>query len=238
MIKSEIQSYIQQQLAQGVSRAVITESLTTAGWPAQDIQDSFLDNNQSPSLNLNKPATVSIINETVYPIQFAWVWKSGVTFFMAVLFSIILLIFGYIHYYLILLILYSPIQFIILVLRRKNFHYELSQTLLNVKQGVINKQQRTIPYGVIQNVFVKQDLFDRIFGLSSLSIENASQAGGAKKMFGLTLSSSNKKEAETIGFDGNKISIPGLKKEHAEILKAAVLEKMKMNPIDDNRSGL
>ena len=57
---------------------------------------------------------------------------------------------------------------------------------------------------MIQNVFVKQDLFDRVFGLASLAIENASQGAGAEKVtkvFGMTMNNTKKTEAETIGFD-------------------------------------
>ena len=183
MIKSEIQNYIQQQQSQGVSREIITESLTKAGWPAADIHDSFPGSVQSSSSEVsNQQQDSSSVDETIYPIQFAWIWKTGITFFLAVFFSVVLLIFGYVNYYLVFLILYSPIHFIVLFLRRKNFHYELNSAFLNIRQGVINKQQRTVPYGMIQNVFVKQDLFDRVFGLASLAIENASQGAGAEKL--------------------------------------------------------
>ena len=41
-----------------------------------------------------------------------------------------------------------------------------------------------------------------------------------------------------VGFSGNKVSIPGLTKANAEILKGIVLQKMKENPIEDSQSGL
>lgn len=101
-----------------------------------------------------------------------------------------------------------------------------------VNQGVFSKQQRNVPYGVIQNLFVKQDLLDRLLGLSSLSIENASAGAGADQ------ASSPKKQMDMVGFSGNKISIPGLLTRDAEALKSVVLQKMKEHPIDDSRSGL
>jgi uncharacterized membrane protein YdbT with pleckstrin-like domain len=133
--------------------------------------------------------------------------------------------------------------FITNILSRKYFHYSLEDRFLNIKQGILSKKQRDIPYEVIQDIVVKQDLFDRIFSLASVNIYNASQAGGAlgssrqSKFFGFNTSSFERKE-ETIGFEGNKVAIPGLRKENAEALKEEVLKKMKDNPIKTNISGL
>ncbi len=88
-----------------------------------------------------------------------------------------------------------------------------------------------MPYGVIQNVFIKQDLFDRIFGLATLRIENASQAGGARDI-------RIRQGQENLGASGNKVNIPGLKKQNAEELKNLILKKIKENPIEDSQSGL
>jgi hypothetical protein len=41
-----------------------------------------------------------------------------------------------------------------------------------------------------------------------------------------------------VGFSGNKVNIPGLTKQNAEILKGIILQKMKENPIEDSQSGL
>ena len=115
---------------------------------------------------------------------------------------------------------------------------------LTLRQGILSKQQRHIPYGVIQNLFVKQDLFNRVFGLASLTVENASQGAGAftapqeQKVFGLRVGNQRQQQVEMVGFSGNKVSIPGLTKQNAETLKEIVLQKMKENPIEDSQSGL
>lgn len=49
---------------------------------------------------------------------------------------------------------------------------------------------------------------------------------------------SGKSRYEALGFVGNKIHIPGLKKDDAEALKAIILQKVKENPIEDSQSGL
>lgn len=117
------------------------------------------------------------------------------------------------------------------ILRRATFHYSIEDKFLTLRQGVFSKEQRHIPYGVIQTVFLKQDLFDRILGLASLSIEDASQGAGA-------LAAPRQQKVEMVGFSGNKVCIPGLTKAHAEILKGIILQKMKENPIEDSQSGL
>lgn len=109
-------------------------------------------------------------------------------------------------------------------LRRHNFHYAIDDAYLTLGQGVISKQQRHIPYGKIQNIYVSQGLLDRIFGLTLVVIENVSQESA--------------KQNAGVGFFGNRITIPGLTKESAEIVKNAVLQKMKESPLGDGNSGL
>ena len=126
---------------------------------------------------------------------------------------------------------------------RPNFHYALEEKFLTVKQGVFRKQERHVPYGVIQTLCLKQDILDRCFDLASLAVEDASQGGQAQqgaqmKFFGLSLTSSRRSTGESLGFSGNKISIPGLSVQNAEALKAAILQKMKDNPMEDSQSGL
>ena len=119
------------------------------------------------------------------------------------------------------------------ILRRANFHYSLENKFLTIKQGVISKHQKHTPYGVIQNIIVKQDLFDRLLRLTSLIIENASHGGGYQQV-----KNRQKHQVETIGFHGNRITVPGLTKQDAESLKKIILQKMKENPIEDGQSGL
>lgn len=178
----------------------------------------------------------TVITENDYPVEFRWIYKSAVGFIIASIISLVLFFFGYINYYLYILVIYSPIHFILTILRRSNFHYALEEEYLTVKQGVISKKERHIPYEVIQNVFVKQDLTDRVFGLCSLAIENASQ--GKKGEQALNAYMEKRSHADTLGSKGNKVNIPGLKKENAEKLKELVLTKLKKNQAHDSGSGL
>lgn len=166
-----------------------------------------------------------VITEKDYPIAKLWMFKAPI---IIVLINAVALFFG--RYYPVL-VLALPVYLIANPLIRKNFHYLLEEKFLIVSQGVISKKQRNLPYGVIQNVFVKQDLFERIFGLATLRIENASQAGGARDI-------RTRQEQENVGASGNKVNIPGLKKQDAQELKNLILKKIKENPIEDSQSGL
>lgn len=188
-----------------------------------------------------------VITEHNYPVEGIWVLKSILGSLIALLIFGSFYIFGIndgeTSLYLVIIAVFIPFYIAYAALRRATFHYAIDTKFLNLQQGILNKQQRHIPYGVIQNVFVKQDLFDRLFGLASLALENASMGAGSQqerqtKIFGLTISNKKKQKVEMVGFSGNKVSIPGLTKQNAETLKGIVLQKMKENPIEDSQSGL
>lgn len=189
-----------------------------------------------------------IITEKDYPVQGIWVVKSILGSLLSLLILGSFFLFGIndeeINFYLIVLIVFIPLHIIYAVLRRATFCYSIEGQFFTLRQGILSKQQRHIPYGVIQNIFVKQDLFDRIFGLASLAVENASQGAGSsatageQKVFGMRIGNQQRQQTEMVGFSGNKVSIPGLTKANAEILKGIVLQKMKENPIEDSQSGL
>ena len=176
-----------------------------------------------------------MLTEQDYPIQFVWLYKSLIGSLFVVLFTFTMIKFGNINYFLIAFVAYAPIAFVVSVLQRHNFHFALEEKFLLLRQGVLSKEERNVPYGVIQHIFVKQDLFDSVFGLASVAIENATKSSAeiqAQKM-----QKTQKAPMEYIGFRGNAVVIPGLNREHAEALKMAILAQMKSNPIEEG-SGL
>lgn len=190
-----------------------------------------------------------IITENNYPIRNVWLFKD---FFISLIFLPLVIVYlsvgtgGLIFsqggllmffFYLLILVLASGIRVTINILRRSNFHYTLDEHFMVFHQGIISKQNRNVPYGRIQGVFISQKLMDRIFGLASLTIEDFSQ-GGRSSMNVDGYIGSGKSRREALGFVGNKIHIPGLKKMDAESLKAYILQKVKDNPIEDSQSGL
>ncbi|HTB34487.1 MAG TPA: PH domain-containing protein, partial [bacterium] len=75
-------------------------------------------------------------------------------------------------------------------LRRATFHFSVDEKFLTVRQGIIKKQEKHLPYGVIQHIILKQGLLDRMLGLTTLALENASRGpgteAGTQKAFGIT----------------------------------------------------
>jgi len=189
-----------------------------------------------------------IITEKKYPIRNIWLFKQQIVVMFIVL-SIFFILFVsglnkgapdalpvfILLTFIFVLVLCVPV--IINALQRSNFHYSLDENFIVLHQGIISKQNRNVPYGVIQGVFVNQGLFDRIFGLASLTFEDFSQ-GGRSRMSASGYVGSGKSRYEMLGFVGNKIHIPGLRKADAEELKAIILQKVKENPIEDSQSGL
>ena len=136
-----------------------------------------------------------------------------------------------------LFILIAFILFLIQALQWKNFRYALEDKFIVLHQGVITKQNRHIPYGRVQGIFINQGIFERIFGLAALTFEDFSQ-GGRSNVDARGRTQNSKISYEIVGFAGNKIHIPGLKKEDAEALKTIMLQRIKANPIEDSQSGL
>ena len=231
MINNEIVNYIRAELAKGESRQEVTDSLLKNGWKNNDIQEAFnsLSTTTSPSATTPQH-TAETVSEKNYPITKLWIFKAPI---IAIITSIVALFFGFWFPYLVIAI---PFWLIGNPLIRSRFHYQTGEKFFDVQQGVFSKKQRHLPYGVIQTVLVKQDWFDRVFGLASLSVEDAS-AGGGKGLFGgsksFRMSGAYQQQGESIGSSGNKVNIPGLKKKDAEALKFVILQRMKENPIEE-----
>lgn len=179
-----------------------------------------------------------ITTEKNYPIENRWIAKSFLVLIIPLIIILSIFILGLVagepDFFLLVYILIMPFNLLIVFLRKKNFHYALENRFLTLKQGIFSKQERHIPYEVIQHTYIQQDLLDRILGLTSLTIENASSGSGSQNI----AINSSRKRSELIGFSGNKVSIPGLTKQNAESLKLIVLQKMKENPMGNNQSGL
>lgn len=232
MSNQDIINYIKSTLASGVSRQEITDSLVKAGWQVKDIEDSF-NTIYAPTAS-SEASFLERVTEERYPITTIWVFKTPI---IIVVVSIVGLLFGIWFPY---LVIAFPIFLVLNPLTRSNFHYATEEKFFVVKEGIISKKQRNLPYGVIQNVFVKQDIFDRIFGIASLAVENAVQGDGKSSggFWSLKMTAYKNQQGDKIGSSGNQVSIPGLKKEDAEALKNILLQRMKENPNTDIQSGL
>lgn len=188
-----------------------------------------------------------IITENDYPVEPNWILKIPLNFLT---FTVVIAVFlsfflipmalftneGWIIFFVVIGIVIitmvgiGVLSTVIASLSRDNFHYSVEKEFMIFHQGILTKQQKNLPYGVIQDLIVSQDLADRFFGLASLSIENASFGGGQVYARGQAAGA-------WIGFIGNIATIPGLTKQNAEILKNTLLGKMKEFSTT-NKSGL
>lgn len=80
------------------------------------------------------------------------------------------------------------------------YYYDLQQDYIVIRKDPITPREITIPYERIQDVYVDQDLFDRLFGLFDVHLSSA------------TISS------------GMEAHIDGLEKPTADGLRAALLQ--------------
>ncbi|MGB9763285.1 MAG: PH domain-containing protein [Minisyncoccia bacterium] len=83
------------------------------------------------------------------------------------------------------------------------YFYDLTDDFIQIKKGPITPQEITIPYERIQDVYVDQDILDRIFGLYDVHLSTATVSSGIEA------------------------HIDGVEKQAAEGLRRILLEKVK-----------
>ncbi len=97
------------------------------------------------------------------------------------------------------------VTFIYQRLYLKYYYYDASRDTLTIRKGVIGRHQIFLPFEKIQNVFVDQDLFDRIFGIYDVHVSTVGAASIAM------------------------CHIDGLKKENADKLRTILMQQVKQN---------
>jgi len=84
-----------------------------------------------------------------------------------------------------ILLIVAPIYIISLIIEYiyqtwyyQTYYYELTQSFIIIKKGVIAKKEISIPYERIQDVYVNQDVLDRIFGLYDVHVSTVTITSG------------------------------------------------------------
>ncbi len=90
------------------------------------------------------------------------------------------------------------------------YFYDLTPDFIQIKKGPITPREITIPYERLQDVYVDQDLLDRIFGLYDVHLSSATASSGMEA------------------------HIDGVEKQSAEGLREILLETVKQR-IGKNR---
>lgn len=114
-------------------------------------------------------------------------------------------IFGFLFVLILLIYLYQRWYFAV-------YFYDLTPDFIQIKKGPIMPREITIPYERIQDVYVDQDLLDRIFGLYDVHLSSATVSSGVEA------------------------HIDGVEKQSAEGLRAILLQTVK-DRITKNRSA-
>jgi len=217
-------------------------------------------NPNAPTATVTTTSSNPGISEQNFPIQINWVWKQvsqAAVLASVTTFSLALLFYSenadpsgvHTHIPLIVLPLVSVIaavlRLLVALMQRKYYHFEFGDQYITVRQGIINRQERHIPYGVIQDLTVMRSLTDRIFGIASINASNATQQTNVK---GLSFwqswkasSSRNRSDNSAdavMGSNGQNFSLPGQSPEAAEQLRQIILAKMKENPDWGIQAGL
>lgn len=58
------------------------------------------------------------------------------------------------------------------------YFYDLTDDFIIIRKRVITPREITIPYERVQDIYVDQDLFDRIFGLYDVHLSSATISSG------------------------------------------------------------
>ncbi len=79
---------------------------------------------------------------------------------------------------LVFLILIIGLNYFYQVLYYNDYFYDLTEGFIVIKKGVITPKEISIPYERVQDVYVDQDLWDRIFHLYDVHLSTATWTSG------------------------------------------------------------
>lgn len=83
-------------------------------------------------------------------------------------------------------------RLVYLIIWKKNFQFIFLADFIRTDSSVVSKTEKQLPYSSIQDVMVRQGLFDRLFGICSVFIANASRGGFGIVLPGQSLETGNK----------------------------------------------
>lgn len=78
----------------------------------------------------------------------------------------------------VLMLLYCLAMYIFQIWYFQVYFYDLTDDFIIIRKRVLTPQEITIPYERVQDVYVDQDLLDRIFGLYDVHLSSATISSG------------------------------------------------------------
>ncbi len=141
-----------------------------------------------PSAHIEVPANIS---SESYPISPRWIFSIIAGSLLSTI--ILILVFGtqmvsflshgassgaYVYifggYFLLFCFIFGA-QIVGSLLWKANFSWVFTPSFLEIRTGIINKSETHMPYSSIQDVLLKQGMMERLFGLCTVTIQNAAQ---------------------------------------------------------------
>ena len=204
MVNQQLLDYIKQQLQQGTGKEQIKNSLISNGWQTQDVDSAFsslaLSDRSLNSTNTNtlpqpQPqlfSQQSLLNSMNLPLDKKKIIKKTLEkysiFLLFLAFGGMVAGMGFmipeLKWWLITIGITLPIISVICVYIYQFYYYKLyfydfENDKAQIRKGVISRSTGHVRYERIQNVYVDQDILDRIFGLFDVHYETAGEISGA-----------------------------------------------------------
>jgi putative membrane protein len=135
-------------------------------------------------------ATPNEISSTVYPLGTNWLLSQMIKNLLAIIVFAVIILIGLVRiildssnavsvhagtYLLVTIIVLVVLSIIIVLVQRSNYYFIFTTDFVLYRTGFISLQERHIPYSKIQDVTVSRGFVDMIFGLWTVTIENAAQ---------------------------------------------------------------
>jgi len=154
--------------------------------PRQEVPAS----REQPAVSVSFQPSSDVFQSKKYPIQGTWIFISLMrNLFTAGIYVLFVWFFLYRRFaglyimhvtqFLIIYVTIWAIQSVWVLFWKETFSFAFLPQFLLVKDGVVRREEKHVPYRVLQNVLLKQDILERIWGLSTVVIENAA-AGSSK----------------------------------------------------------
>ena len=83
---------------------------------------------------------------------------------------------GIFYLFIALLLVLFIVKYVYEIYYLKYYFYDATKTELIIRKGVFSRNEITLPFNRIQDIYVDQDILDRIFGLYDVHVSSATMA--------------------------------------------------------------
>lgn len=83
---------------------------------------------------------------------------------------------GIFYLFISLLLIFFVVKYVYEIFYLKYYFYNATKTELIIRKGVFSRNEIILPFNRIQDIYVDQDILDRIFGLYDVHVSSATMA--------------------------------------------------------------